>query len=444
MADTRERRERRTKRSEAAFQEACGFFPGGVNSPVRSWKSVGGAPFFVARGKGALLTDVDGNRYVDFVGSWGPLILGHCHSAVVTAIRKQARNGSSFGAPTELESRLAALVRKAFPSIERLRFVSSGTEACMHAVRVARGFTGREKIVKFAGCYHGASDAMLVQAGSGVATFGLPDSAGVPASAAAHTLTAPFNDLAAVRALLQANPGQVAAIIVEPVVGNAGVLLPAEGFLQGLATCAKEAGALLICDEVMTGFRVAWGGAQEVFGITPDLTTLGKILGGGLPCAAYGGRAEIMERVAPLGPVYQAGTLSGNPLAMAAGLATLKELRRPGVYERLESISRSVAGTLLEAAQAAGWGERVCVNRMGSMFTLFFCPGPVTDYAGAKRADAGLYARFFRAMLEGGVYLPPSQFEAAFTNLAMDEAIVKRVRNAARAAFASLPNQCSG
>jgi len=404
---------------------------------------VGGAPFFVAGGKGALLSDLDGKRYVDLVGSWGPLILGHCHSKVVAAICKQARRGASFGAPTELESRLGALVRKAFPSMERLRFVSSGTEACMHAIRLARGFTGRDKIIKFEGCYHGASDAMLVKAGSGAATFGLPDSAGVPASVASHTLTAPFNDLAAVRALFQANPGQIAAVIVEPVVGNAGVLLPAEGFLQGLSAVAQESGALLIADEVMTGFRLAWGGAQELFGFKPDLTTLGKIVGGGLPCAAYGGRADIMEKIAPLGPVYQAGTLSGNPLAMAAGLATLQQLRQPETYARLEEISAAVRNTILDATAAAGWRERVCLNRAGSMFTLFFRPGPVQDFAAAKRADAGLYARFFRLMLEHGVYLPPSQFEAAFVNLAMDRKILKRVSQAARAAFAALGGQNS-
>jgi glutamate-1-semialdehyde 2,1-aminomutase len=325
--------------------------------------------------------------------------------------------------------------------MQRLRFVSSGTEACMHALRVARGFTGREKIIKFEGCYHGASDPVLVKAGSGVATFGLPDSAGVPASTAASTLTAPFNDLPAVRALLESNREQVAAIIVEPVVGNAGVLIPEEGFLQGLAEAAKGAGALLIFDEVMTGFRLSFGGAQQLYGVTPDLTTLGKIIGGGLPCAAYGGRAEIMERVAPLGPVYQAGTLSGNPLAMAAGIATLKQLLEPGAYTALEEISAAVCKAILEAAKSGGrlrWDECVCLNRLGSMFTLFFCSGPVRNFADAKRADAGLYAKFFRAMLDNGVYLPPSQFEAAFVNLAMDRKIVKRVARAARAAFAAL------
>ena len=431
-------RTRSTRRSATAFAEAAKLFPGGVNSPVRSWRSVGGEPFFVAKAKGAELVDLDGNRYIDFIGSWGPMILGHCPSKVVAAVRKQALKGSSFGAPTELESRLAKKVQVCVPSMERLRFVSSGTEACMHVLRLARGFTGRDKIVKFEGCYHGASDPVLVKAGSGVATLGLPDSAGVPASSAAHTLTAPFNDLAAVLSLLDANAGQVAAIILEPVVGNAGVLAPKPGFLEGLAECARATGALLIFDEVMTGFRLARGGAQEKFGIRPDLTTLGKILGGGLPCAAYGGRAEIMEKIAPLGPVYQAGTLSGNPLAMAAGIATLDQLAEKGVYERLEEISADICGVILDAAREAGWAERICLNRFGSMFTLFFCRGPVANFTEAKAADTKLFARFFRALLEGGVYFPPSQYEAAFVNLAMDRKTVKRVRAAATRAFAAL------
>ena len=426
------------QRSHTAFQEAAALFPGGVNSPVRSWKSVGGDPFFVASAKGAELVDLDGNHYVDFVGSWGPMILGHCNSKVSAKLRKQAVKGLSFGAPSPLETRLGKLVQKAFPSMQRMRFVSSGTEACMHAVRVARGFTGREKIVKFEGCYHGASDPMLVKAGSGVATFGLPDSAGVPQPTAANTLTAPFNDLAAVSALLEANPKQVAAIIVEPVVGNAGVLIPAEGFLKGLSELAAQSGALLIFDEVMTGFRLALGGAQEKFGIQPDLTTLGKIIGGGMPCAAYGGRREIMECVAPLGPVYQAGTLSGNPMAMVAGIATLKQLMEPAVYSELEEISASICKAIMSAAVEAGWGDRICLNRVGSMFTLFFCAGPVTNFAEAKAADSTLYAKFFRAMLAMGVYLPPSQFEAAFVNLAMNQKIVKCVARAAKAAFAGL------
>ena len=427
-----------SRRSAAAFKEACNLFPGGVNSPVRSWKSVGGDPFVVAKAKGAELIDLDGNRYVDLIGSWGPMILGHCQSKVVAAVRKQATRGSSFGAPSELESRLAQKVQKFFPSMERMRFVSSGTEACMHALRVARGFTGREKIIKFEGCYHGASDPMLVKAGSGVATLGLPDSAGVPATTAANTLTAPFNDLAAVKELISANSGQVAAIILEPVVGNAGLLPPKPGFLQELSSLAKSAGALLIFDEVMTGFRLSRGGAQELFGMKPDMTTLGKIIGGGLPCAAYGGRADIMERVAPLGPVYQAGTLSGNPLAMAAGIATLDQLQDKRVYDELEKISATLCGSLLDAAREAGWDKKVCLNRAGSMFTLFFCAGPVTNFAEAKAADAKLYAKFFRAMLEQGVYFPPSQFEAAFANLAMDRKILKRIRQSAEKAFGKL------
>jgi glutamate-1-semialdehyde 2,1-aminomutase len=432
------KKSRVTRRSAAAFQQACTLFPGGVNSPVRSWKSVGGEPFFVASARGAELIDLDGNHYVDFIGSWGPMILGHCPSKVVSAVRKQTLKGSSFGAPTELESRLAKKVQSFFPSLERMRFVSSGTEACMHVLRVARGFTGREKILKFDGCYHGASDPVLVKAGSGVATLGLPDSAGVPSATASNTLTAEFNNLDAVKSILAANPGQVAAIILEPVVGNAGVLPPKPGFLEGLAAAAKASGALLIFDEVMTGFRLSRGGAQEKYAIKPDLTTLGKILGGGLPCAAYGGRAEIMEKVAPLGPVYQAGTLSGNPLAMAAGIATLEQLDEKDVYDTLERTSAEIESVLRDAAREARWDERICINRVGSMFTLFFCTGPINSYTDAKRADAKIYARFFRALLEGGVYFPPSQYEAAFVNLAMDRKIVKRVRQAAQHAFASL------
>jgi glutamate-1-semialdehyde 2,1-aminomutase len=434
----KEPKARSSRRSSVAFKEACQLFPGGVNSPVRSWKSVGGDPFIVAKAKGAELIDLDGNRYVDLIGSWGPMILGHCQSKVVAAVRKQATRGSSFGAPSELESRLARKVQSFFPSMERMRFVSSGTEACMHALRVARGFTGREKIIKFEGCYHGASDPMLVKAGSGVATLGLPDSAGVPATTAANTLTAPFNDLGAVQALIEANKGQIAAIITEPVVGNAGLLAPKPGFLKELSAMAKAAGALMIFDEVMTGFRLSRGGAQEIFSIKPDMTTLGKIIGGGLPCAAYGGRAEIMEKVAPLGPVYQAGTLSGNPLAMAAGIATLEHLDKKGVYDELEKISQALCDSLLDAAREAGWGSKVCLNRAGSMFTLFFCAGPVTNFAEAKAADGSIYAKFFRAMLANGVYFPPSQFEAAFANLAMDRKILKRISQAAKAAFKTL------
>ncbi|MBI3828586.1 MAG: glutamate-1-semialdehyde 2,1-aminomutase [Planctomycetes bacterium] len=435
------RKTRSRTRSHAAYAEAQKHFPGGVNSPVRSWRSVGLAgegPFFVARAKGAELVDLDGHRYIDFVGSWGPMILGHANSKVVGAIRKQAAHGASYGCPTELESRLALRVKKALPSIEKLRFVSSGSEAVMHALRVARGFTGREKILKFDGCYHGASDGVLVKAGSGAATFGVPDSAGVPASVAQHTLTVPFNDLAAVKSLLDTHRDQVAAVVLEPVVGNAGVLLPEDDFLPGLAACAKVAGALLIFDEVMTGFRLAPGGAQQKFGIRPDLTTLGKILGGGLPCAAYGGRMEIMDKVAPLGPVYQAGTLSGNPLAMAAGLATLDLLLKPENYARLEALGAEVERILLDAAKAGGWGGKICLNRAGSMFTVFFHAGPVRNFADAAKSDTAAFGKFFRGMLDRGVYFPPSQYEAAFLNLAMGPKELKKVAQAARATFANL------
>lgn len=429
---------RKTTRSSKAFQRASELFPGGVNSPVRSWRSVGGDPFFVDGAKGAWLRDIDGNRYVDFIGSWGPMILGHGHKDVVSAVRKQAKRGFSYGAPSELESKLADLVRKAFPAIEKMRFCSSGTEACMHAIRVARGFTGKNKIIKFEGCYHGASDAVLVKAGSGVATFGLPDSAGVPAQSANNTLTTPFNDLPAVRALFELNKGEIAAVIVEPVVGNAGVLIPQHEFLKELRALATAENALLILDEVMTGFRVSRGGAQQFYAVEPDLTTLGKILGGGLPCAGYGGRAEIMNCVAPLGPVYQAGTLSGNPLAMTAGIATLKALAEPGIYGELEKLAAEIESSLRVAAQDCGWSDRICINRVGSMFTLFFCSGPVNNFDDAKKADGKLYAEFFRALLDEGVYFPPSQFEAAFVNLAMDRKVLKRSAKAFKAAFAKL------
>ncbi len=434
-------KERATKRSQSAYEKAQTFFPGGVNSPVRSWKSVGlndQGPFFVLSAKGAYLTDIDGNQYIDFVGSWGPMILGHANTKVVAAIRKQAARGASFGAPTELETRLGVRVKKAYPSMERMRFVSSGSEAVMHALRVARGFTNRPKILKFEGCYHGASDSVLVKAGSGAATFGVPDSAGVPVGVAGDTLTVPYNDLSAAQEVLEANQGQVAAIVVEPVVGNSGVLIPEEGFLEGLADLAKASGSLLIFDEVMTGFRLAGGGAQERFGIRPDLTTLGKIIGGGLPCAAYGGRADIMEKVAPLGPVYQAGTLSGNPLAMAAGIATLDQLQKKSVYQKLEEISERVENVFREAAALNGWDDRICINRVGSMFTIFFTQGPVRNFADAKAADGECYARFFQGMLEGGVYMAPSPFEAAFVNLAMGPKVIKRVARAARDTFSNL------
>ena len=404
------------ERSRQLFEEAARYFPGGVNSPVRAFRAVGGEPFFVARASGSRITDVDGRTYIDYVGSWGPMILGHAHPRVVAAIQKAAEAGTSYGAPTEMETRLARLVQAAFPSLERMRFVSSGTEACMSALRVARGFTGRNGIVKFEGGYHGHGDSLLVKAGSGGLTFGVPDSLGVPGELARHTLTLPYNDLEAVRALFGARGSEIAGIIVEPVAGNMGVVPPRPGFLEGLREVTRRHGALLILDEVITGFRVAHGGAQELYGITPDLTCLGKIVGGGLPVAVYGGRADIMEMVAPLGSIYQAGTLSGNPLAMAAGAETLTLLQAPGVYADLEAKGARLAGGLAEAAAACRVPAQV--NRVGSMLTAFFTAGPVDDYASVTRADANLYGSFFRAMLDRGVSLAPSQFEAAFVSLA--------------------------
>jgi len=404
------------ERSRQLFAEAAGYFPGGVNSPVRAFRAVGGDPFFVASAKGSRITDVDGRTYIDYVGSWGPMILGHTHPRVVAAIQRAAEAGTSYGAPTELEIRLARLVRAAFPALERMRFVSSGTEACMSALRVARGFTRRDGIVKFEGGYHGHADSLLVKAGSGAMTFGVPDSLGVPAELARHTRTLPYNDLSAVRAAFAERGQEIAAVIVEPVAGNMGVVVPRPDFLAGLREITRRHGALLIFDEVITGFRVAWGGAQERFGIRPDLTCLGKIVGGGLPVGVYGGRADIMEQVAPLGAVYQAGTLSGNPLAMAAGVETLTLLQAPRVYDDLEAKGARLETGLREAAAAAGVPAQV--SRVGSMLTAFFTATPVTDYATAKTADAKRYGAFFRAMLARGVSLAPSQFEAAFVSLA--------------------------
>ncbi len=402
--------------SDDLFERAQRLMPGGVNSPVRAFRGVGGAPFFVARGDGARVFDVDGRSYVDFLGSWGPLILGHAAPAVVEALTEAVRRGTSYGAPTPGEVEMADLIGRAVPSMEMVRLVSSGTEAGMSAIRLARGATGRDFIIKFDGCYHGHADSLLVKAGSGGATFGVPDSLGVPPALAALTLTVPFNDLDAVRRQLEAHPEQVAAVIVEPVAGNMGVVPPAPGFLAGLRDLTTRHGSLLIFDEVITGFRVAWGGAQARYGVRPDLTCLGKIIGGGLPVGAYGGSRRIMERVSPLGGVYQAGTLSGNPLAVAAGLATLRALQTPGTYERLEALGARVERDVVEAARAAG--VPVTVNRVGSMLTDFFTDGPVTDYSSAKRADTARYARYFHAMREGGVFLAPSQFEAAFVSLA--------------------------
>ncbi|MEX2431177.1 MAG: glutamate-1-semialdehyde 2,1-aminomutase [Dehalococcoidia bacterium] len=403
-------------RSEALFARSQKLIPGGVNSPVRSFGGVGGTPPFIARGKGARVWDVDGNEYVDFVGSWGPLVLGHAHPAIVEAVQRAAADGTSFGAPTEGELELAELVNRAMPSMEMMRLVSSGTEAAMSAIRVARAFTGRPKIIKFNGCYHGHADGLLVKAGSGAATHGVPTSAGVPDSYAAETLVAEFNRLDTVEALLDANVNRVAAIIVEPVAGNMGVVPPQPGFLEGLRKMADDNGALLIFDEVITGFRVAYGGAQARYQVRPDLTCLGKIIGGGLPVGAYGGRADVMRMVAPLGPAYQAGTLSGNPLAVAAGIACLKALAGPGTYETLDSLGAELQTGLEAAAEATG--TPLTVNRVSSALTAFFTDGPVTTWAEATNANTADYAAFFHGLLQRGVSIAPSQFEAAFVSLA--------------------------
>ncbi len=422
-------------RSEALFARAQELFPGGVNSPVRAFRGVGGTPRFIARGAGPRMWDVDGHAYLDYVGSWGPLILGHAHPEVVAAVTAALSEGATFGAPSPRELALAERVKARVPFVERLRFVSSGTEATTAALRLARGFTGRDDVVKFDGCYHGAGDSLLVKAGSGVATLGLPDSPGVPPDLARHTLTLPWNDLAAAEALFAARGREIACVITEPVVGNMGVLLPREGYLQGLQALCRAHGALFIVDEVMTGFRLAPGGACELLGLSPDLVTLGKIIGGGLPVGAFGGRAEVMDRIAPAGPVYQAGTLSGNPLAMAAGEATLR-LLTPASYARLESLSARLAEGLRAAAEAARLP--VQVNRQGSMVTLFFAEHPVFDAASARRADARRFGRFFHAMLERGVYLPPSQFESAFVSLAHAEDDVEATIAAAGEALSEL------
>lgn len=420
--------------SRAVFARAQRLLPGGVDSPVRSFRGVGGDPVIVASGNGSRLVDVDGNSYIDYCGSWGPLILGHAAPAVVDAVRDAAGRGLSYGAATEAEVELAALVTESMPSIEMVRFVNSGTEATMSAIRVARGFTGRSKVVKFEGCYHGHSDGLLVQAGSGVATLALPDSAGVPPSFAAETLVCPYNDVAALEAIFDAHGEEIAAVIVEPVAANMGVVPPGEGYLEALRRLTSANGALLIFDEVITGFRTGLGGFQAISGVQPDLTCLGKIVGGGMPVGAYGGRADVMAQVAPLGPVYQAGTLAGNPLAMAAGIATLRALRQPGVYERLEAKTVRLTEALLEAASEAG--VAVQLNRVASMFTVFFTQTPVRNYAEARSADTARYARFFHALLDDGVYFPPSQFEAAFLSTAHSDEDLERTVAAARRAFA--------
>ena len=401
-------------KSAQAFAEANDVFPGGVNSPVRAYRSVGGNPVFLARGRGAVVTDVDGHHYIDFVQSWGPHILGHAPAPVVKALKKRIPLGTSFGAPTTDETVLGRLVRDAFPSMEKMRFVNSGTEAVMSALRLARGATGRSYVLKFDGCYHGHADFLLVQAGSGMATGGLPDSGGVPAEFTAFTLSVPYNDLDAVKAAFAARPGKIAAVIVEPVAANMGLVPPAPGFLEGLREVTAADGALLIFDEVITGFRVARGGAQAKFGIKPDLTTLGKIIGGGLPVGAYGGRRELLDQLAPLGPVYQAGTLSGNPAAMAAGAAVLRELAKPGFYDALNSKAAQFYAQLKPALDPARHSLQTC----GSLFTLFFTPGPVTNFAAAKTSDTAEYARVFWVLLDDGVLTAPSQFEANFIGAA--------------------------
>jgi glutamate-1-semialdehyde 2,1-aminomutase len=415
--------------SEELFARAQKLIPGGVNSPVRAFRAVGGTPLFIRKAEGARIWDVDGNAYLDYVGSWGPMILGHAHPPIIEAIQRAAERGTSYGAPCAAEVELAERVVRLVPSCERIRFVSSGTEATMSALRVARGFTGRRKILKFDGCYHGHADGLLVAAGSGVATLGIPGSPGVPEGTVADTLVAPFNDVKAVEAVFAEHGRDLAAVIVEPVCGNMGCVAPREGYLEALREITKRAGTVLLFDEVMTGFRLSLGGAQKLYGITPDMTCLGKIVGGGLPAAAYGGRAEIMDQVAPVGPVYQAGTLSGNPLAMAAGCTALDLLTRPGTYEALEARTVRLQIGLSRAAQAAG--VMVTVNRVGSMLTVFFCRGPVVDYASAKTSDTKLYARFFHGLLKRGVYLPPAQFEAAFVSLAHGEPEIDRTIAAA-------------
>jgi glutamate-1-semialdehyde 2,1-aminomutase len=423
----------KTELSRKLFEKANDLFPGGVNSPVRAFKGVGGTPRFIARAKGSHIFDVDGNDYVDYVLSWGPMIVGHCHPEVMREVQDAMKEGSSFGAPSPREILLAELVRERMPWVEKMRFVSSGTEATTSAIRVARGFTGRDDIVKFDGCYHGAGDPLLVKAGSGVETLGLPDSPGVPADVARHTLTAPYNDLGALAKVFEAKGASIAAVILEPVVGNMGVLVPRPGFLQGVHDLCKKHGALYIVDEVMTGFRLSSGGACGLYGLRPDLVTFGKVIGAGLPVGAFGGRRDVMDRVAPAGPIYQAGTLSGNPMAMAAGHAALK-LMTEAAYRKLETLSAALADGL--AAAAAEAKVPVQLNRVGSMLTVFFSEKPVFDAASARACNTRRFGAFFHAMLEHGAYLPPSQFEAAFLSTAHTDDDVARTVAAARVAFA--------
>ncbi|MEM7029671.1 MAG: glutamate-1-semialdehyde 2,1-aminomutase [Chloroflexota bacterium] len=426
----------KTNQSKSSHEAAQRVIPGGVNSPVRAFKGVGGSPIFIDRGEGPYLHDVDGNRYIDYVQSWGPLILGHAYPSVVDALKKATERGTSYGAPTNIETELAALVCDMVPSAEMVRFVNSGTEATMSVLRVARAYTGRNKIIKFTGCYHGHGDMLLVKAGSGVATLGLPDSPGVPPGAVQDTLTAPFNDLDAVKALFEANPDEIAAIIIEPVAANMGVVLPEAGYLAGLRALTEAEGALLIFDEVMTGFRVALGGAQEHYSIMPDLTALGKVIGGGLPVGAYAGREEIMKVVAPVGPMYQAGTLSGNPLAMAAGLETLKVIQQDGVFDTLLERTDKLCTGIGAAAENAG--IPVYQTQVGTMFCTYFSEKPVTDWDGASQADTDRYAKFFWALAEAGVYMAPSQFEAGFMSFVHTDEVIEETIAAAQMAFRSL------
>ena len=426
----------KTSQSEKIFTEAQKLMPGGVSSPVRAFKSVGGQPIVFDRVKGAYIWDVDENQYIDYVGTWGPAICGRAHPDVLQALHDVLEKGTSFGAPCYLENVLAQMVIDAVPSIEMVRFVNSGTEACMAVLRLMRAFTGRDKVIKFEGCYHGHADMFLVKAGSGVATLGLPDSPGVPKSTTSNTLTAPYNDLEAVKALFADNPGEISGVILEPVVGNSGFIVPEAGFLEGLRELTQENGALLVFDEVMTGFRISYGGAQAKFGITPDLTTLGKVIGGGLPVGAYGGRQDIMSMVAPAGPMYQAGTLSGNPLAMTAGIETLKLLQESGAYEQLDKITAKLSQGLLEVARETG--HEVCGGQLSAMFGMFFTSGPVRNYDDAKKADLDKFGKFHRGMLERGVYLAPSQFEAGFTSLAHTDEDIDRTIAAAREVLSSL------
>ncbi|MBF0292643.1 MAG: glutamate-1-semialdehyde 2,1-aminomutase [Nitrospinae bacterium] len=423
-------------KSAELFERAKKSIPGGVNSPVRAFRAVGGNPVFVSKAAGSKIYDADGREYIDYVGSWGPMIVGHANARILGALRKVMGDGTSFGAPTELEVEMAEMVIKAVPSVEMVRMVSSGTEAVMSALRLARGFTGRDKIIKFDGCYHGHGDSMLVQAGSGVETLGLPDSPGVPAALAGLTRSLPYNDVTALEHAFKEEGDKIACVIVEPVIGNMGCIPPQPGFLQSLRTICDKYGALLIFDEVITGFRLALGGAQEYYKVMPDITTMGKIIGGGLPVGAYGGRKEIMEKIAPSGPIYQAGTLSGNPLAMSAGIENLKILSEPGVYAKLDESARLLCDGMKKVAEEAG--VKAVFNRVGSLFTMFFTETPVTDYKTAKTCDTARFAKFFIGMLERGVYLAPSQFEAGFMSLAHSKDDVVKTLEAARETFKTL------